>query len=101
MTAEKLTANSWRVAVNAGSESADRLMGQLRTLEGIRTGLLDRMPGAIGARFDRACRRSALPYTVVAELLGVTTGEMWDIRNRGRIPPGALPRVGAFVEAQR
>jgi len=101
VTAEKLTANSWRVAVNAGSESADRLMGQLRTLEGIRTGLLDRMPGAIGARFDRACRRSALPDTVVAELLGVTTEEMWDIRNRGRIPPGALPRVGAFVEAQR
>ena len=100
VTAEKLTANSWRVAVNAGSESAGRLMSQLRTLEGIRTGLLDRMPAAIGARLDRACRASALPDTVVAELLGVTTEEMWDIRNRGRIPPGALPRVRAFVEAR-
>lgn len=100
VTAEKLTANSWRVAVNAGSESADRLMTQLRTLEGIRTGLLDRMPAAIGACLDRACRSSALPDTVVAELLGVTTEEMWDIRNRGRIPPGALPRVRAFVEAR-
>lgn len=99
VTAEKLTANSWRVAVNAGSESAGRLMSQLRTLEGIRTGLLDRMPAAIGARLDRACRSSALPDIVVAELLGVTTEEMWDIRNRGRIPPGALPRVRAFVEA--
>jgi hypothetical protein len=99
VTAEKLTANSWRVAVNAGSESAVRLMSQLRTLEGIRTGLLDRMPAAIGARLDRACRSSTLPDTVVAELLGVTTEEMWDIRNRGRIPPGALPRVRAFVEA--
>ena len=100
VTAEKLTANSWRVAVNAGSESAGRLMSQLRTLEGIRTGLLDRMPAAIGARLDRACRSSALPDTVVAELLGLTTEEMWDIRNRGRIPPGALPRVRAFVEAR-
>jgi hypothetical protein len=26
--------------------------------------------------------------------------EMWDIRNKGLIPPGALPRVRAFVEAQ-
>jgi len=100
VTAEKLTANSWRVAVNAGSESAGRLMSQLQTLESIRTGLLDRMPGAIGAHFDRACRRSGLPDTVVAELLGVTAEEMWDIRNRGRIPPGALPRVRAFVEVQ-
>lgn len=100
VTAERLTANSWRVAVNAGSGSATRLMSQLQTLEGIRTGLLDRMPVAIGACFDRACRHRGLPDTMVAELLGVTTEEMWDIRNRGRIPPGALPRVRAFLEAQ-
>jgi hypothetical protein len=24
---------------------------------------------------------------------------MWDIRNRGVIPPGALPRVRAFADA--
>ena len=29
---------------------------------------------------------------------GVTAAEMWDIRNRGVIPPGALPRVRAFAE---
>jgi len=99
VTAENLTANSWRVATNAGSESAERLMSQLHTLEGIRTGLLDRMPAAVGARFDRACRSSGLPAPVIAELLGVTPEEVWDIRNRGRIPPGAVPRVRAFVAA--
>lgn len=98
-TAELLTANSWRVAVNAGSQSTGRLMGQLETLEGIRTGLLARVPDSIGARLDRACRHSELPAAVVAALLGVTTEEMWDIRTRGRVPPGALPKVRAFVEA--
>jgi hypothetical protein len=57
------------------------------------------MPGSIGARFDRACERSALPDTVIAALLGVSAEEMWDIRNKGLIPPGTLPRVRAFVEA--
>ena len=38
--------------------------------------------------------------TVIATLLGVTAEEMWDIRNKGLIPPGALPRVRAFAEAQ-
>ncbi|WP_328349652.1 helix-turn-helix domain-containing protein [Mycobacterium sp. NBC_00419] len=98
--AEMLAANSWRVAVNAGAESADRLMAQLQTLESIRTGLLARMPAAIATRFDQACTRSGLPESVVAALLGVTPDQMWDIRNRGVIPPGALPRVRAFVEGQ-
>jgi hypothetical protein len=35
---------------------------------------------------------------VIAALLGVTAAEMWDIRNRGVIPPGALPRVRAFAD---
>jgi hypothetical protein len=98
--AEMLAANSWRVAVNAGAQSADRLMAHLRTLETIRAALLARMPGSISARFDRACERSALPDAVIAALLGVGPEEMWDIRNKGLIPPGALPRVRAFVEAQ-
>lgn len=98
--AEMLAANSWRVAVNAGAESADRLMVQLKTLEGIRSGLLARMPASIGARFDRACRRSGLPDPVIVALLGVTVEEMWAIRNRGLVPPGALPRVRGFVEAE-
>ncbi len=98
--AELLAANSWRVAVNAGAESADRLLAHLKALEGIRSGLLARMPGSIGARFDRACQRSELPDTVIAALLGVPVEELWGIRNRGLIPPGALPRVRAFVEAQ-
>jgi hypothetical protein len=37
---------------------------------------------------------------VIAALLGVSAEEMWDIRNRGLIPPGALPRVRAFIEAE-
>ena len=37
---------------------------------------------------------------VIAALLGVTAEEMWAIRNRGLVPPGALPRVRSFVEAE-
>lgn len=98
--AEMLAANSWRVAVNAGADSASRLMDHLRALDGMRSGLLARMPGSISARFDRACTQSALPEPVIAALLGVSVEEMWDIRNRGVIPPGALPRVRAFAEAR-
>ena len=95
-----LAANSWRVAVNAGAESAGRLMSQLRALEGIRADLLGRLPDSIGTRFDRACARSGLPESVIATLLGVSAEQMWDIRNRGVIPPGALARVRAFVQGE-
>jgi hypothetical protein len=54
---------------------------------------------SLGARFDHACARSSLPEPVIAALLGVTAAEMWDIRNRGFIPPGALPRVRTFADA--
>ena len=43
-------------------------------------------------------RGPSLPEAVIAALLGVTAAEMWDIRNRGVIPPGALPRVRAFAD---
>ena len=98
--AEMLAANSWRVAVNAGADSAPRLMAHLRALEGMRAGLLARLPGSISARFDAACLRSGLPEPVIATLLGLNVEEMWDVRNRGVIPPGALPRVRAFLEAR-
>jgi hypothetical protein len=98
--AELLAANSWRVAVNAGAESVDRLMTHLTSLEAIRTGLLARMPGSLSARFDQACTRSDLPEPVIATLIGVDVEQLWDIRNRGAIPPGALPRVRAFVGEQ-
>ena len=98
--AELLAANSWRVAVNAGAPSAAVLMTHLRELEAIRTGLLARMPAGIGARFDAACARSGLPEAVIAGLLGVSAEEVWDIRNRGVVAPGVLPRVRAFVESQ-
>ena len=59
------------------------------------------MPNAIATRFDQACTHSGLPESVIAALLGVSAEQMWDIRNRGVIPPGALPRVRAFVEGQQ
>jgi len=99
--AEKLAANSWRVALGTGSgQSTDRLMAHLKAMEAIRCGLLARLPGSIGAQFDRACVRSGLPETVIATLLGVTAEEMWDIRTRGIIPPGALSRVSAFAAGE-
>jgi hypothetical protein len=60
--------------------------------------LLDRLGASLGSRFDRACARSELPEPVLAAMLGMSVEEVWDIRNRGVIPPGALPRVRAFVE---
>ena len=99
--AELLAANSWRVAVNAGAEAPERLLDHVAALEEIRTGLLARLPASIGARFDAACLRSRLPEPVIAALVGVGVEQMWEIRNRGVIPPGALPRVRAFVEAQQ
>lgn len=99
--AEVLAANSWRVAVNAGAPSTASLMTHLKQLESIRTGLLARMPAGIGARFDSACARSGLPDAVIAALLGVGPDEVWDIRNRGVVAPGVLPRVRAFVESQQ
>lgn len=89
--AEMLAASSWRVAVNAGADSTGRLMEHLRALEATRGALLERMPTSLSARFDRACAQSSLPEAVVAALIGVGADEMWDIRNRGVIPAGALP----------
>jgi len=96
--AEMLAASSWRVAVNGGADHAARLMAHLQALEAIRSDLLQRMPASLTARFDDACARSALPEPVIAALLGVSAEEMWDIRNRGVIPPGALARVSAFAD---
>ncbi|KLO27226.1 transcriptional regulator [Mycolicibacter heraklionensis] len=96
--AEMLAASSWRVAVNAGADHAARLMAHLQALEATRIDLLQRMPGSLTARFDRACAQSPLPEPVIAALIGVGPEEMWDIRNRGVIPPGALARVRAFAD---
>ncbi|CAN5665773.1 helix-turn-helix transcriptional regulator [soil metagenome] len=97
--AELLAANSWRVAVNAGADPGGPLMGHVRALEATRADLLARLPDSIGARFDRACSASALPEAVIAALVGISSEELWDIRNRGYVPPGALQRVHAFVDA--
>jgi transcriptional regulator with XRE-family HTH domain len=96
--AEMLAASSWRVAVNAGGDHAARLMAHLQALESTRTDLLQRLPASLTARFDEACARSSLPEPVIAALLGVSVEEMWDIRNRGVIPAGALARVRAFAD---
>jgi transcriptional regulator with XRE-family HTH domain len=99
--AELLAANSWRVAVNSGARSAPALMEHLRELESVRAGLLARLPGRVSAQFDAACATSGLPEPVIAALLGIGVEQMWDIRNRGVVPPGALTRVRAFIEARR
>jgi transcriptional regulator with XRE-family HTH domain len=96
--AEMLAANSWRLAVNADAASARRLMRHLQALETTRSALLERVPMSLSARFDRACAQSSLPEPVIGALVGVSAAEMWDIRNRGVIPPGALPRVRAFAD---
>lgn len=97
--AEMLAANSWRVAVNAGADPAGRLMDHLRALEATRRRLLGLIPNSLNTRFDAACAQSELPEPVIAQQLGISTDEMWSIRNRGVIPPGALNRVQAFVAA--
>lgn len=97
--AEMLAASSWRLAVNAGADSTDRLMQHLKALEATRTALLERLPTSLSARFERACTRSSLPDAVIAALIGLGSDDVWDIRNRGVIPPGALPRVRAFTDA--
>ncbi|MGH3966642.1 MAG: helix-turn-helix domain-containing protein, partial [Mycobacterium sp.] len=96
--AEVLAASSWRVAVNADSDSADRLMEHLQALETIRSTLLQRLPMSLSTRFDQACAHSSLPESVIAALVGISAEELWDIRNRGVVPPGALPRVRAFAD---
>lgn len=97
--AEMLAANSWRVAVNAGADPSGRLMGHLKALELTRRRLLDLIPNSLTTRFDRACAQSDLPEPVIAQQLGISSDEMWAVRNRGVIPPGALSRVQAFVAA--
>lgn len=98
MKAQLLAAESWRVAADAGSASAERLMGHLRALEEIRTALIARLPAGTGARFEQACTRSGLPDSVIVGLLGISAAQVWDLRNGGPVPPEALSRVRAFVE---
>ena len=95
--AEMLAANSWRVAAGAGAEQASRLMQHLQKLDTLRRDLQARIPGSLGAELDLACSQSALPEAVIATLLGVTMDDMWSMRTSGAVPPGALPRVRAFV----
>lgn len=97
--AELLAANSWRVAVNAGAPPGGPLFGHIEALESIRTELTALLPAALSSRLDRACALSSLPDTLIAALLGLTAEQLWDIRNQGPVPPGALVRVQAFADA--
>ncbi|OBF25926.1 helix-turn-helix transcriptional regulator [Mycobacterium sp. ACS4331] len=99
LKAEQLTANSWRVAVNTGGDSASALLMHLRALETTRQSLLARLAGSVGAQLDRACRESGLPETVVCALLGVEPAQLWEIRGGGAIAPHVLRRVRAFIDA--
>ncbi len=98
--AEMLAANSWRVAVNAGAQADGPLLGHLQALEGTRKHLLGLLPGSLSSRLDLACARSPLPESVIAALLGITPEQLWDIRNQGQVPPGALARVRAFADCR-
>lgn len=95
--AELLTANSWRVAVNAGADADGPLLAHVRALESIRASLMGLLPESLATQFDRACTAAALPETVIAALLGITPEQLWDIRNQGPVPPGALARIRAFA----
>ena len=97
--AEMLAANSLRVAVNAGAAADGPLLGHLEALEATRVELLTLLPESLSSRLDIACRQSPLPEAVIAALLGITVEQLWDIRNQGQVPPGALARVQAFVDA--
>ena len=44
-------------------------------------------------------RKSSLPDPIIAALLGVSSDDVWDIRNRGVIPPERSRRVRAFTDA--
>ena len=99
--AELLAANSWRVAVSAGADPAGPLLGHVKALEDTRRALLDRLAESAATQFDRACTESRLPEPVIAALLGLSTEEIWDIRTRGAIPPGALIRVAGLPGRRR
>ena len=86
-----LAANSWRVAVNADAASASRLMRHLQALETTRGAL--RPHAHEPQRAVRPARaQSSLPEPVIAALIGVSSTEMWDIRNRGVTDRGAAAR---------
>ncbi|BBY55909.1 helix-turn-helix transcriptional regulator [Mycobacterium koreense] len=97
--AELLAASSWRVAVNAGADPAGPLLEHLRTLERTRVALLERLPASLSARFDRACAVAVLPAAVIAEVLGVSAAQLWEIRCGGAVPAAAVRRVEAFTAA--
>lgn len=99
LKAELLAANSWRVAVAAGRDSADVLHERVRELEAVRQSLLARLDRGLGARLDAAVRASPLPESVIAGMLGVSTEHIWEIRNGAAIPPEAIARVRAFIDS--
>lgn len=97
--AQVLVANSWRVAAATDPGSAERLLKQLRDLEHKRRFLLDRIPGTLAARVERACRRSELPDLLVAAMNGISSEDLWRIRTEGVIPDGLNTRLAAFLKA--
>ncbi|BBY99308.1 helix-turn-helix domain-containing protein [Mycolicibacterium fallax] len=100
-TAELLAADSWRVAVNAGSAPEGPLLECLRELDRIRVELVGRLPDGLPARFEAARLRSGLPDRVIAALLGVDDDELWRLRTAGVVPPGAARRIQDFIEVWR
>lgn len=100
LKAELLAANSWRVAVGSGADPGDGLLRHVRSLEATRRALLARLGDSLGARLDRACAAAGLPEPVVADLLGLSVEQMWEIRNgAAAVPSQVVPRIRAFVGA--
>jgi transcriptional regulator with XRE-family HTH domain len=102
LKAERLTANSWRVAAQSESSDAARLAGHLETLELTRQSLVTRLEGrSLSAQLDMACVRSPLSDYTIAEMLDTTAEQLWRWRNQEAIPGEAVELVQAFVATSR
>ena len=98
LKAERLTANSWRVAAHSGVADAARLVGHLETLEATRRDLVARLGSrSLSAQLDMACVKSPLPDSVIAQMLATTAEQLWVWRNQGAIAADAVELVRAFV----
>jgi lambda repressor-like predicted transcriptional regulator len=102
LKAERLTANSWRVAAQSEGSDAARLAGHLETLEMTRQSLVVQLEGrSLSAQLDMACVRSPLSDHMIAEMLDTTAEQLWRWRNQEAIPGEAVELVQAFIATSK